>query len=297
MKRMKIQTFSIVAGTKACNARCPFCISKMTPAEGITQKAPEICWRNFDRAVQLAKKCGVTTAMITGKGEPTLYPEQITEYVTELGPQFPIVELQTNGIAFSTDPKKYTEYLKLWYRLGLTTVSISVVHYEAERNREIYIPHKKKYIGLKPLIELLHGIGLSVRISCVLLNGYIDSEAKLETLIGICKLNEVEQLTLRPMNIASTRELQALPEEAISWMDAHRLKLDQFQAIESHLRHIGTPLMTLIHGGLVYDVRGQNVCLSNSLTIDPKTEELRQLIFFPDGHLRYDWQYEGAIIL
>ncbi len=31
---MKIQTFSIVAGSEACNARCPFCISKMTVPNG-----------------------------------------------------------------------------------------------------------------------------------------------------------------------------------------------------------------------------------------------------------------------
>jgi hypothetical protein len=24
---------------------------------------------------------------------------------------------------------------------------------------------------------------------------------------------------------------------------------------------------------------------------------MRNLIFFPDGHLRYDWEYEGAILL
>lgn len=29
---MKIQTLSVVAGTEACNARCPFCVTGMTPA-------------------------------------------------------------------------------------------------------------------------------------------------------------------------------------------------------------------------------------------------------------------------
>ena len=56
-------------------------------------------------------------------------------------------------------------------------------------------------------------------------------------------------------------------------------------------------VMTLIHGAQVYDVQGQNVCLTDSLTIDAKSDDLRQLIFFPDGHLRYDWQYAGAILL
>ena len=59
----------------------------------------------------------------------------------------------------------------------------------------------------------------------------------------------------------------------------------------------GIPLMSLVHGGMVYDIGGQNICMANCLTIDPNEEELRQLIFFPDGHLRYDWQHKGAILL
>ena len=81
---MKIQTFSIVAGSEACNARCPFCISKMTVAHGIDLKEPEVNWRNLRKACLLAQACGVTTAMITGKGEPTLFPNQITRYLHEM---------------------------------------------------------------------------------------------------------------------------------------------------------------------------------------------------------------------
>ncbi len=69
------------------------------------------------------------------------------------------------------------------------------------------------------------------------------------------------------------------------------------QDIRSFLESDGTLLMTLIHGASIYDVKGQNVCLTDSLTLTARTDDLRQLIFFPDGHLRYDWQYPGAILL
>ena len=36
---MRIQTFSILAGSEACNARCPFCISKMTPPLGVDARS------------------------------------------------------------------------------------------------------------------------------------------------------------------------------------------------------------------------------------------------------------------
>lgn len=44
-------------------------------------------------------------------------------------------------------------------------------------------------------------------------------------------------------------------------------------------------------------VDGQNLCVSTCLTLDPQEPELRQIIFWPNGRLTYDWQYQGAILL
>ncbi|KKM67725.1 hypothetical protein LCGC14_1468260 [marine sediment metagenome] len=108
---MKIQTFSIVAGTEACDANCPFCVSKQTPKTGL-QSNPN--YRNFHTACQFATRCGVTTAMITGKGEPTLFPNQITMYIKMLSDhRFPFIELQTNGKRLWTEDR-FTDYLAQW---------------------------------------------------------------------------------------------------------------------------------------------------------------------------------------
>ena len=108
---MRVQTLSIIAGSEACNARCPFCVSKMTPSCGLDElKEPEVNWRNFRKACLLAKQSGVTTAMLTGKGEPTLFPGQISRYLKELMRyEFPLIEIQTNGIMLAQQPKKYDE--------------------------------------------------------------------------------------------------------------------------------------------------------------------------------------------
>ena len=66
---MHFQTFSIVVGTRACNASCPFCISKQTGLFGTPIK---VNWRNFHIACNLAQKANTTTVLLTGKGEPTL---------------------------------------------------------------------------------------------------------------------------------------------------------------------------------------------------------------------------------
>lgn len=293
---MKIQTFSIVAGSEACNARCPFCISKMTIPNGVELKEPEVDWRNFRKACRLAELSGVTTAMITGKGEPTLFPKQISLYLQHLADyEIPLVEIQTNGLILAQQWEKYEPYLKTWYGWGLTTIAISVVHYKPERNHEIYNPYQKEYIDLGDLIKKLHDMKFSVRIACVLLDGYIDSPQEVANLIAVAQVHGVEQLKLCPVTKPSAEHNRDI--EAYSWTDRHYIKPEQLQAIENYLRTNGTKIMELMHGAVVYDVKDQNVCLSNCLTIEPETGNIRQMIFFPDGHIRYDWQYGGAVLL
>ena len=290
---MRIQTFSIVAGSAACNARCPFCVSRMTPAHELTTREPAVNWRNFGIACRFAKDHRVSTVLITGKGEPTLFPAQIGSYLDQLAPYaFPFVELQTNGIALATKDE-LLEQARGWYQKGLTLIALSVVHHEAERNRRIYQPHAKRHFELAELVDKLHQVGIAVRLSVTLVREAVDDVAALESMAAFCRAQGVEQLTLRPVEMpASSRDPQAA-----EWIAANKPPAEVVETLRDHLDHVGTRLMELVHGAVVYDLGGQNICLSNCLTIDPQNEQIRQLIFFPDGHLRYDWQYPGAILL
>ena len=291
---MRVQTFSIVAGTALCNAKCPFCVSKMTPPAGINYEEPEVNWRNFRKAARLAQLSETTTVMITSKGEPTLYPTQISKFLKELQQfSFPIIELQTNGILIATNPEKYKPFLKEWYNLGLNTIAISIVSYDSEKNRKIYLPYEKEYPELKKLIELLHSYKFSVRLATVLTKGNSDTVEDIQKLIEFAKSNKVEQLTLRP--VVKPEKSQNM--ETFNWVSANCLTREQVETIINYIESIGVKLMDLMHGATVYDVNGQNVCISNALTLKSNLNNIRQLIFFPDGHLRYDWQYEGAILI
>ena len=290
---MKIQLFSIVAGSEACNARCPFCISKMTPPQGVQMKEPPVNWRNFEKACQFARSMNVTTAMITGKGEPTLFPGQITSFLEHLVKyEIPLIEIQSNGIPIA-EKEEFDAYLSKWYELGLTTIAISIVHYAPEKNREIYVPYKKDYIDLPKLIQRIHAKGLNVRLACIMVNGYIDSVEEVKKLIAFAKENQVEQLTLRPVNKPGASR----NDDVFKWTSANHLSREQVDAIQLYLSEHGHPLMKIEYGAIVYDVDGQNVCITNSLTLDSGSDAIRQLIFFPNGHLSYDWQYAGAILL
>ena len=122
--------------------------------------------------------------------------------------------------------------------------------------------------------------------------------------------NGVEQLTCTPVTKPDESESQSI----YNWTTEHALSPAAFAAIKSYVESQGSLLLNLAHGARVYNMpvkvvnplpiaggaqemtRGQNLCLANCITVDPNSEEMRSIIFFPDGHLRYAWQYEGAIL-
>lgn len=292
---MHIQNLSLIVGTSACNACCPFCISKMTPTQGVTVKQETtINWRNFEKSCQFAVCNNVTTVLLTGKGEPLLYPDHVTQYLSHIEQyRFPFIELQTNGICLEQKMSFYEKKLADWYDMWLTTIAISIVHYNPEKNREIYMPYAEKYIDLPSLIAVLHTHWFLVRLACTMVYGYIDSEAEVKNLIAFAKENHVEQLTIRPINKPETTENKTMD----TWIREHSLSKTVQKNIWQYLVTAWNVLMQLPYGGIVYDVEWQNVCYTNSLTIDASGQTVRQLIFFPDGSLRYDWKYEGAVLL
>jgi len=283
---MKISTMSIVCGTTACNARCPFCVSKTTPEANLTT---DFNWRNLNIACRLAEKAGATTCLITGKGEPTLYPKLIEEYIRYVNKYFPFIELQTNGIAL---PSISHDTLELWYDMGLTTVSLSAVHYDQFTNEEIY---GANYTPLEDNIKRLHDIGFSVRLSMMILKGYgLDYPQGISSLISFAKRNKVEQLTVRQIDQGCTRNEN---QEIFDWIDEHMISHEEWIKIQSMIDRRGNAVLRLPWGAVVYDVDGQNICLNNCLTTNEDDENIRQIIFFPSGQISYDWKYKGSRLI
>jgi hypothetical protein len=145
---------------------------------------------------------------------------------------------------------------------------------------------------LNDVIKRIKKFGFAVRLSCVLLKGYTDNSYELNALINFCKTFGVKQLTIRPMTAPQNNE-----NDVTTWIKENHLTKEQVNEIDSFLKLKGTPVLELAHGAIVYDVLGQNVCWSNCLTESKSQEDIRQIIFMPDGTISFSWQYTGAVLL
>ena len=251
---------------------------------------------------------------ISGSSEIDVYIDGIRDY-------FPLIELQTNAMLFNptvgmpyrnaegkivcieTDEERqmvqerWREHLIDWEINGLTTVAISIAHYENSRNQEILCDNggsfRFKYPDLSETIKIIHNEGLSVRLSVVGLKGYIDDVASLKNMIRFAKNNQVEQLTWRPVAIPKFSRSDAVAKRTRELL----IDDDKTWHIKADIGKRGNLLLRLPHGAEVYDVDGQNLCLSNCLTRQPdNSENIRQLIY-NHGALTYDWEFAGARIL
>ena len=291
---MRYHTFCVVAGSLACNARCPWCVAGMTPSNQVSAvKAPSIDEDAFARACRIAEINQLDTARITSKGEPTIFPDQITRYLELMQPsRFPFIEMQTNGILIARRKPVTDAHLQDWRRLGLTHMCISVVSVDPERNRLNYTPHDKSYMDLPGLIDDLHQAGFNVRLTLIMQNGDVDSGEKLAQFLAFAREHQVEQVTALPVNKPAKSRDDALSRAA----EKAALSDEQLASVHAFADKFGTVLATLPWGAKIYDIQGQNLCLSSCLTISPDVNESRQLIFLPPGRITTDWQYAGAIL-
>jgi len=291
---MRIQTFSVVAGSRACDAHCPFCVSKMTGVGKIPHPG-DFNERNLKKAIALAKLGQSTTCLITGKGEPTLYPNMITKYLSHLGQEFPFIELQTNGLqigwlAEGNDIVLTEDHLRDWHHLGLDTIALSIVSTDLGPNKDVY---NKNYPTLSGTVDLLHDLQYSVRLCVMMMKGGVDSVEKLQETLKFCKHNGVDQLTIRPINYPKNSHDAA----AIEFVREHSVEELVMAKIRKWIVTEGTRLLPLMHGAWIFDIEGQNVCLSDCLTVSEEEGQIRTLIYYGDGRISFDWQYDGALLL
>ena len=290
---MQFETISLLVGNRTCNAKCNFCVARMSSDFELTEHAQQINWRNFHKAAKLAQNSKVNNVIITSYGEPTIFPNHVTEYLKEIkNYHFPLIEMQTNGALIEKKPDKYQDYLKTWYELGLDIIAISIVHYDEEINRACYFPHFKKYINLNAIVKTLRDIGFTVKINCTMAKGWIDSPEKILRMIDYTNELGANQISLRPVSMPAG----TIGQDIGNWVKKRQLSAKQLEEVHDFFSQKGMLLLSKSYGAKIYDIEGTNVCLTNCLTMNADPSNLRQLIFFPSGAVRYDWQYNAVLL-
>jgi len=291
---MKAHTFSLVVGNTACNAVCPWCISRMT--ETNFRLTTGINWRRFDIACHIAQQArdGLLSVLLTGKGEPTLAPDQITQYLEGLqrNGSFPLIDLQTNGILLDPENEDcLLQHLSEWRDMGLTLVCFSLADFLPEHNNHL-MGIWENYDYLRA-VDAVHGLGIAVRLNFTMLTNGVSTPEQIEHCITIAKKNNVEQLTFREV----TRPCDSISRRHAAYVDEHR-PVDACKRLFHYLEMNGAHrLPDLAHGAALFDYRGQNISVNHCLTDTVDPNDIRQIIFFPSGEICYDWKYRGARLL
>jgi len=279
----RISTLTLLAGTTACTNNCHICISKMTPKHDMDKLHP-INVEKFHKACNIAKNFNTENVLITGKGEPTLFPAQITEYLWHLRDyNFDKIELQTEGDTVYNLPD---DILRIWKMMGLDVIAVSIYHYGYQSNWNGF---DRVAIGdglpsIEDIVKRLKKFGFEVRLSCCMMKGYIDSVVDVDKLITFAHTLGVMQLTLRD----TSRPDKPLDKQIGKNVDELKLDRSDLKRIVKYVDEVGTLVRTLNHGATVYDFDGQNVSLTTGLgSVD--RNKIRELIFFPYGLLTTSW--------
>ena len=303
----KALAYTVVAGSTACPNDCGICISKMTPSHGLSSLESVVDWDLFDKATNVAVSYGAKYFLITSKGEASLFPAQVSEYLHKVeGKPFIRRELQTEGSTIAHGGRMYDEFLKVWKNNGLDLVAISIYHYDDVKNHEVFKSKDAPY-SLESLIKKIQHHGMNVRLSCVMLKNYVDNIDEVAKLIDFSKKNDVFQLTLR----TADRPSVSLNEEVAKYVDDNKTPAEFTDRVIEYLDDKGTLCDVLPHGALVYEVNGQNVALTTGLSSKFKksasatfdktyasNDTVRQLVFLPPSMLTTSWEniYGGRIL-
>jgi len=310
----EVCSFSVCVGDPArprCDATCPMCCSKMSSAgtnDEPTHGVKDIDAINLSHACSLARNGRCQSVVLTGKGEPTIDRDEVEWYLERLQPyDFPTVDLQTNGISLYRDlvalPEDHAarRAALVWlYRLrdlGLTTVAISLVHWDPILNATVYQAKERRdqfVVRHGQLVGMLAKLGFTVRLSCVMMKGFVDRFSAVGTLVWHAKQWGARQVTVRPVGMPSV----VRDPDVQAFVRSRELDPGALPQICELTKANAKYWRTLPHGARLYDLDGVSLCLSDCFPDNGDiSDRPTQIIFWPNGRIGGSWQFDGFSFL
>lgn len=204
--KQNLDSLSLFVGTGICNANCSHCagrpLRKFSP-----KKDGQINKKLIHETIEGCYKKGAKSISITSTGEPTLSPLSVTKVLRIIkesesrGIKFSKINLYSNGIRIGNDKIFAIRYLKLWKKLGLKKIYITVHNIQEKENAKIY--RIKKYPSLKTVVERIHNAKLLVRANLILSTDTIKSYKEFKKTI-----KELQNLNFDSISAWSIRDMQ-----------------------------------------------------------------------------------------
>lgn len=265
---MKANNLSICLPS-ACNKNCPYCVSNMT---GDSHVNVANFYKNIHKAKTVAQNAQVSSVIITGKGEPLLYPDHI-QTINRVFAYFPL-EIQTNGILLS-DNSIQTLLLESF----INTIAVS-------------IDNMQQMLDLKPILEIFHTKGFTIRITINLVNDILHHFSLKKIMTIISDMECIDQVSFRSVSIPSNPVDTPASMHAQKWINDidYITEYTFLRTLNIILEEKGTVVQHLPFGATVYMVGNVSYTYFEYCVQDTNNnEDIRSLIYYSDGHMSTTW--------
>jgi pyruvate-formate lyase-activating enzyme len=257
-------TCSVLPVRFACNCECPFCFSKSS-ISALRHDRVDVRNLDLESYYAFARERGASRLVVTGGGEPLLRAEAVLEVIRRGKPFFDEIACFTNGSLLTSDLASQLS------DAGLSYICFSRHHFDDARNRML--------MGrLAPSVDSFFAAaaGLTVRATCVMAAGQIDTPALVGQYIEQLAAFGVRQFTFKHTYVAYENSVFAASAED-RWAAEHRVDFDPFAGqgeITAELpwgpkvRRIGQLQVCYYHEPTPAWEKGHQLCRSANLLSD-----------------------------
>lgn len=278
---MKANNLTISIPYRGCDRNCPYCVSKMT---GYLTAHEEAFSGNLEKVRTVADNCGITSLLVTGKGEPFLNTDTIDLLLDVFG-DYPF-EIQTNGHQlmtwFNEDPDSFLDRCRLTGGINVFAVSLDRL---------------KSLQTYRDMFRTLDDAGAVIRVTMNASTWLKD--APFDTFIQECLESQVRQFSIRKLTIPHfvDNKMSKDYQKTTQWINDHADGTEYDRLIKEFMGGSYEKLRKLNFGATIFDVRGVSFthfdyCIQDS----NRGEDIRSLIYQEDGHLYTSWNSRASII-
>lgn len=309
--QLKAQSISFqVSNRTHCNARCKFCISRLTPnVENTNLRELQLCDLRDDvpKGLNLAARMGATHAILTGKAEPTQEdPDYVHGLIKVCSDHGFLVDMHTNGFLLHNNRNDFT--LEELRDSGLTMITFSIAHHDIGINKELM----GVSVNYPYLILEAAKLGLLVRCSLVLCQSGIATPEDAAAYIHCMGELGAHMVVMRKLWTPSTYSEKN--KEVFEWNQKNVVPLhlvsNKFRDVavygpswEDWKKHPFYELAPLPWGASVYGMEGcftdpehgVNVTFAECDTND-SGPVLKSIVQKPNGHGYRNWDFNANIL-